>query len=231
MNNKNEHHNTPVAFDCQNPPLELPEQAPCKIHLPKPKRTYQRKYSYTSIVLIFFIFSFIGWSWEVIFHFLTKGSFVNRGMLFGPWLPIYGFGGTLVLFIPYKISKNPLHTFILVTVVFTIIEYLTSWFFEFTKKIRWWDYSENILNLNGRVCFSASVLFGIGGCLGIYYLSPFLDDMINKIPKKLTTSVCIILLLFFTADMIYSKHYPNAGKGITDYSMPEITVSDFYPNS
>lgn len=218
-----------IAFDCQNPSLELPDTEKYKIHLPKIKRTYQRKYNFTSVVLMFFIFSFIGWSWEVVFHLLTDKAFVNRGMLFGPWLPIYGFGGTLTLFIPYKISKNPLNTFAIIAILSTIIEYATSWYFEYTRDIRWWDYSEYMFNLNGRVCLSGAILFGIGGCFGIYYLGPMLYDIIKKIPQKIAITLCIILTLFFAADLVYSKFNPNIGKGITDYPRPmAISVNDDY---
>lgn len=207
-----------IAFDCQNPSLKLPDTEKYKIHLPKIKRTYQRNYSLTSVILMFFIFSFIGWSWEVVFHLLTDKSFANRGMLFGPWLPIYGFGGTLTLFIPKKISKNPVKTFVVIAILSTIIEYITSWYLEYTRNIRWWDYSEYALNINGRVCLIGSVVFGIGGCFAIYYLGPLLDDMIKKIPHRIAVTVSVILLSFFIADMVYSKFNPNIGKGITDYS-------------
>lgn len=218
-----------VNFDNQNPSLELPVTDKYKIHFPTPKHTYQRKYNPTSIILMFFIFAFIGWSWEVVFHLITEGDFANRGMLFGPWLPIYGFGGTLTLFIPKKISKNPLNTFALIAVLSTVIEYVTSWYFEYTRDVRWWDYSEYMLNLNGRVCLSGAVLFGIAGCFGIYYLAPVLDDMIKKIPHKIAITFCIILVLFFAADLVYSKFNPNIGKGITDYPKPmTISVNDNY---
>src|SRR5699024_6176991 len=58
---------------------------------------YMRHYTIWSLVLMFFIFSFIGWLWEVSLHLITDGEFVNRGVLQGPWLPIYGTGGMLIL--------------------------------------------------------------------------------------------------------------------------------------
>lgn len=228
MINDKENKSECTAFDCQCTTLELPEPHKYKLRLPKIKRTYQREYTLTSVVLMFFIFAFIGWSWEVIFHLITEGSFANRGMLFGPWLPIYGFGGTLTLFIPKIISKNPINTFIVIAVLSTILEYATSWYLEYTRNVRWWDYSEYTLNLHGRVCLSGAVLFGLGGCFAIYYLGPLLDDMIKKIPHKIAVTVCTILLLFFIADMLYSKFNPNIGKGITDYPRPMAICVDDY---
>lgn len=231
MMNHTENKTEYAALSCQNPSLKLPDTNKYKIHIPSLKRTYKRKYCSTSIVLMFFIFSFIGWSWEVFFHLITDGVFVNRGMLFGPWLPIYGFGGTLTLLMPKRISKNPFNTFVVIAILSTVIEYATSWYLEYTRAVRWWDYSEYILNLNGRVCLFGAVFFGIGGCLGIYYLGPMLDDMIKKIPKRLAACICIILMFFFFADLVYSEFNPNIGKGITDYPRTlAVSIDNFYYN-
>lgn len=220
-----------VDLDCTNPTMKLSDANKFKLHLPNLKHTYKRKYCATSVVLMFFIFSFIGWSWEVFFHLITDGVFVNRGMLFGPWLPIYGFGGTLTLLMPRRISKNPFNAFLIIAVLSTVIEYITSWYFEYTRDVRWWDYSEYIMNLNGRVCLFGAVFFGIGGCVGIYYLGPVLDDMIKKIPKRLAVCICIVLLFFFAADLVYSKFNPNIGEGITDYPKNlAVSVDDSYYN-
>ena len=54
---------------------------------------YQRTYSASSLILLFFIFSGMGWIWEVILHIIEDGMIINRGVLAGPWLPIYGAGG------------------------------------------------------------------------------------------------------------------------------------------
>ena len=58
---------------------------------------YLRCYSAWSVVLIFFAMSFVGWAWEVGLHLIADGTFVNRGVLHGPWLPIYGTGSVMML--------------------------------------------------------------------------------------------------------------------------------------
>ena len=48
--------------------------------------------------LYFLSFCFIGWLYEVlVFKFELGYGFVNRGFLFGPWLPVYGVGGMIIL--------------------------------------------------------------------------------------------------------------------------------------
>ena len=74
----------------------------------KPELDYNRKYSVTSYILMFFVISFIGWLWEVGLHLVTDGAFVNRGTMFGPWLPIYGTGGVGAILLLRRFGKNKL---------------------------------------------------------------------------------------------------------------------------
>lgn len=211
-----------ASLDCQNSTLELPFNDKYKIKNLKLKHTYIRKYSLISIVLIFFTFSVIGWLWEILLQLIVEGKFANRGMLFGPWLPIYGFGGVLALYIPKRIIKNPVNSFIVIAVSSSVIEYVTSWFFEYTRGTRWWDYSGYILNINGRICLLSAVFFGFGGCLCVYFLGPMLDDWIKKLSHKTVLFFCVTLILLFSVDLVYSKFEPNVGRGITDYSKPVV---------
>lgn len=177
---------------------------------------YDRNYSLTSLILIFFSFSFIGWVWEVCLFMFTTGKFVNRGVSYGPWLPIYGVGGTLVLIVLKKIRSKPALTFIATMVLCGIVEYFTSWYLEMSKGMRWWDYSGYFLNLNGRICLEGLLVFAMGGCAAIYLIAPALDDLFQKIPKKVRITICIALVTVFLCDQTYSHFIPNSGKGITD---------------
>ena len=72
-------------------------------------------------VLLFFCLSFIGWLWEVILYLFTSGSFVNRGVYYGPYLPIYGIGGIFLMVLLHAKRKQPVRVFILSTVICTIL--------------------------------------------------------------------------------------------------------------
>ena len=179
---------------------------------------YMRRYSVWSVILLFFAFSFMGWVWEVSLHLITDGVFVNRGVLHGPWLPIYGTGGVMILAVLNKFREKPLVEFLLTIVLCGCVEYFTSWFLEITHNgEKWWDYSGYFLNLNGRICAEGLLVFGLGGMAIVYVAAPLLDDLIRKIPYKILIPVCITLLAVFGADEVYSNRHPNTGKGITDY--------------
>ena len=181
---------------------------------------YMRHYTIWSLVLMFFIFSFIGWLWEVSLHLITDGEFVNRGVLQGPWLPIYGMGGMLILILLNKFRKKPVLQFILTVILCGCVEYFTAYYLELTHGgVRWWDYSGYFLNLHGRICAEGLLVFGIGGMAIVYFLAPLLDNQIRKIKLKILVPICLVLLAIFAVDQVYSKKHPNTGEGITDYAV------------
>lgn len=184
---------------------------------------YLRHYSIPSLILIFFIFAFVGWMWEVSLHLLKDGVFVNRGIMHGPWLPIYGTGGVLVLIILNKFRDKPLLEFISIIIVCGIVEYFTSYYLEIAHNgEKWWDYSGYFLNLNGRICAEGLLVFGMGGMAAVYAIAPALDNLIKRINTKLVITISIILVTAFTIDNIYSSKYPNMGDGITHYKSSYI---------
>jgi len=180
-------------------------------------RNPERKYSIPNLILMFFIFAGIGWLWEVVLHIFKDGQFINRGVMHGPWLPIYGAGGLLIIILLRKLAKKPALLVIATFVLCGVLEYFTSLFLEIQKGKRWWDYSNCFMNINGRVCLEGLLIFCIAGILFIYIAGPFFDDLLNKfnVQVKLIMGVCLIGI--FVIDMIYSHYFPNEGKGITDY--------------
>ncbi len=186
----------------------------------KPERLhYIRHYSLSSIVIMFFVFAFIGWLWEVAIHLVEDGRFVNRGVLQGPWLPIYGAGSMMVLIVLNKFRKKPWLELIMTIVLCGVVEYFTSWYLEVRYDgTKWWDYTGYFININGRICAEGLLVFAIGGMSVVYVLGPLLDDQIQRIKLSVLIPICIALVTLFTADMIYSHYHPNTGTGITDYA-------------
>ncbi len=176
-----------------------------------------RKYKLSTYILFFFTFSVVGWLYEVAIHLVKDGVFVNRGVCYGPWLPIYGTGAVVAIFFLKRFSKKPFFTFFAIMFTSSIIEYFTSWYLEYTKGIRWWDYSGYFCNLNGRIFLGGAIIFGIGGVMAIYVVGPLLANIYEKIAKPIVIVICSVLVGFFTVDKVYSSAHPNVGKGITDY--------------
>ena len=183
---------------------------------------YMKSYSIPNLILMFFSFSVIGWLWEVLFYLFEGGQFTNRGVLHGPWLPIYGTGALLIIIFLKKFRSKPNLEFSLIVIICGLVEYFTSVYLEAKYGLLWWDYTDYFLNINGRVCAEGLILFGVGGMAGVYVLAPLFDDYFNKISKKVLYVLCIVLSFLYVFDKIYSGIYPNTGKNISfDTNMEE----------
>ena len=190
---------------------------PIKQKEKKKKRDYNVQYGIKNYILMFFTFAFVGWSWEVLLHIIKDGRFINRGTMYGPWLPIYGFGAIFILILLKPFRKKPILFFISAMILAGIIEYSTSWYLETFKHTKWWDYSGYFFNINGRICLEGLLVFGLGGSAVTYFIGPVLNELYSKIKVKTSLVICIILVLFYGVDFAYSSAHPNTGKGITDY--------------
>lgn len=179
---------------------------------------YMRRYSPISLILIFFVFCVTGWVWEVSLHLVADGTFVNRGMLHGPWIPIYGAGSLLILTLLYRLRRKPILEFTAIVILSGVIEYMTSYYTEcLFNGEKWWDYQGYFLNLDGRICAEGLLTFGIGGMILVYLIAPMLDNYLRKMKTQIAVPLCVILLSLFMIDQVYSFINPNTGHGITDY--------------
>ncbi len=167
-------------------------------------------------VLLFFLLSVFGWLWETGLYLITSHKFANRGVNKGPYLPIYGVGGILLWFLLKSLHRRPAATFVLSAGLCSALEYATSAVLEWKWHIRWWDYSDRLLNLNGRICLLSAVAFGLGGTALNCRLIPQYMKLYHKVPKKWRIAVCVLFLLVFAADITYCSMHPNTGNGITE---------------
>lgn len=154
--------------------------------------------------LVFFIFSVLGYIAEVIYCYILDKKLVNRGFLHGPYCPIYGFGALASILLLNKYYNDPLIIFTLGMILFSIIEYIASYLMEKLFNDKWWDYSNQKYNINGRVCLKNSILFGIGGLGVIYVFYPIVKKLMynsNILPLNIIT---IILIILFLIDVIFT---------------------------
>ncbi len=184
---------------------------------------YIRCYTIWTLILFFFLFSFIGWAWECTLMLVTLGKFINRGLLVGPWLPIYGTGGVVALLLLARLRKNPPACFLGALILSGFLEYSTAWYLENAYHQKWWDYTGYFLNLDGRICAEGLLVFGVGCSLVIYLVAPLFDVFVSKTNKKVIVPLSITLLVLFGIDSVYSHFHPNAGEGVTSDIQQENT--------
>lgn len=163
------------------------------------------EYSIATYFLYFIILAVYGWIMEVVLQLIQKHKFVNRGFLIGPYCPIYGCGGLLITISLTGLKEQPLALFSTAILICGVLEYATSYIMEKLFHARWWDYSKNKYNINGRVCLETIIPFGILGMILIYLVNPFvLDNFLLKIPENILNIIAIVIAVIFVIDNIIS---------------------------
>ncbi|MDR2157390.1 MAG: DUF975 family protein [Clostridiales Family XIII bacterium] len=173
------------------------------------------RYSLINLVLMFFLFAFIGWIWECSLDLVSYGIFVNRGSLYGPWIPIYGFGGLSILLLLTRLHRRPVLCFFMAVTVCGVIEYVGATLLWHIPHVKYWDYSGYFFNTQGRVCLEGLLTFGILGMVGLYFIAPLTDDLLNRLPPALRRLICACLCAVFCVDVVFAQAFPHVGPGIT----------------
>ena len=155
-------------------------------------------------ILLFFTCAFLGWLMEVACKLVQLRRFINRGFLIGPYCPIYGFGAVLITALLSRSADSPAAVFALAMLVSAVLEYLTSYAMEKLFHARWWDYSHKPFNLNGRVCLSTLVPFGLMGLAMVYLVQPFFFRLYDCLPGRVRTWLCVLLCQLLLADTAIS---------------------------
>ncbi len=141
----------------------------------------------------FFIYSIIGFIFEVVVSLLKKVK-IGSGILYGPWTPIYGIGAVLVIII-YKFLTKYLHFnkiieviifLITITIILTILEYLGGVIIEKIFKVTFWDYSKFKYHIGKYIALEISLVWAIGALIIVYIINPLVDKLIPIIPSYIT---------------------------------------------
>ena len=158
------------------------------------------------LLILFIIGSIIGYVYEVIWYLIEDGKLINPGFMYGPFLPIYGFGTVLLtLFLDHKrIRKNPILAFLLGFIITGILEYFGGYFLYQIYHLRWWDYSDRFLNINGFICLRSLTVFATAGLILIYLILPKVKKIFSKTNKLYIDIIIIVFAVIIIGDTIIS---------------------------
>ena len=188
-------------------------------------------YLFSDSLMMFFIYSFIGWVVEVIYYGITEGQFINRGFLAGPLCPVYGLGFYAALYFFLPLRGNVAVIFFGVATVCTVVELIAGVIMYNIFHMRWWDYSNYKLNFKGFICLRFYIYWGIAGTLGVYALHPAVLKIIHLFNKPVKYGVLIVLSLILLLDIIGSVlstiGFSNKLKAFSKFSATVKTASDF----
>lgn len=200
--------------------------------------------SLNRILVYFIIYSVLGFVLETLFALLVYGKLESRqGFLYGPVCPIYGLGAVVLIIGLQKFKKNGYTLFAGGFLIGSIVEFVISLLGELLFNVRWWDYSDRFLNINGRICLLYSIYWGIISIFLMKSINPNVDRFITwlktklniKILKILTYSATIILfvdfmLTIFVIDVFLAKTVVENDIPVQNRIRYEKTYEEIYKN-
>ena len=162
--------------------------------------------AYAHLLLYFFFYSFVGWIWESSYVSILTKRLTNRGFLTGPMLPIYGSGAVVMLCATYPVQSSDIGIFLLGLIAATILEYVTGVVMETLFQVRYWDYSDKKFNIQGHICLSSSLAWGVFTLLLIRVVHPRISALLEKIPQNVCFSALVVITIVFAIDFASSFH-------------------------
>ena len=162
--------------------------------------------SYTALqwTTFFMLYCIFGWCFESTYCSIKSGHLQNRGFCHGPWIPLYGVGSCLLVFLTQGHEENLVYLFMTGFVGGSLLELITGVLMNKIFHMRWWDYSQNPLNFHGYVCVPASMGWGFAALFVMKILHP----RISSIPESWSYITFVILnTMFYTLfveDLVFS---------------------------
>lgn len=172
-------------------------------------------------ILLFFFYSFGGWCLESTYCSIGEKKLINRGFLTGPLCPIYGTAAVVMVLLIYPFRETPLLVFLLGIIVCDIVEFATSFLMEKLFAARWWDYTYEFCNLNGRISLKHSLHWGVVSVVFVLVVHPAVEKLYNKINADNLKLILIAVLVIFVIDVA------NAVRKALDIRNLQIKLNDF----
>lgn len=154
-----------------------------------------------SLLLYFFIYSFLGWCTEVAYATVKERRFVNRGFLNGPWCPIYGMGVSAVVTLLDGFRDSLLLLYLSSLVLVTLIEGMTGFIMDKIFHHKWWDYTGLPLNIGGYVCLPFSIAWGAACVVIVKGIHPLIERLVGFLPEAAGAALLCVLTVCLAADV------------------------------
>ncbi|SHN48850.1 Uncharacterized membrane protein [Butyrivibrio hungatei DSM 14810] len=153
-------------------------------------------------LFLFYFYSFFGWCFESTYVSFLQKKPVNRGFMRGPFLPLYGSGGIMMLLVSSPFYDNIILVYIAGCIGATLLEYVTGVVMEALFKVRYWDYSDKFLNFQGQICLESTLVWGLLTVIFTHFLQIPIEKMLLSIPYNILSIVTIILTVYISCDFM-----------------------------
>lgn len=161
-------------------------------------------YTLLQWLTFFMIYCFFGWIFESVYCSIKAHKWINRGFCRGPWIPIYGSGALIMLFVTTPYQDNIILVYISGLIGASLLELVTGYVMFHLFKVRWWDYSQNPLNLGGYICLGTSIAWGFLSIALTEFLHPMVLHLTQSWSRSFTIAIDSLFYVLFTTDSIIS---------------------------
>ena len=164
------------------------------------KRTDRR----LTLLLVFAFGGIFGFLYEELFYLIDLGCLVKRGITFGPWIPIYGFGAVLIVLTTDRLRRKPLQVFAVSALACGGLEYITGYMLFHAGGIRLWDYNAEIWNwgnIGGYICARSVLFFGLSALFLLYGIVPLIRRMRESWARNAFYCISVVPAVLFAADI------------------------------
>ena len=170
---------------------------------------FMKKNEIWRICVYFIIYSVLGFIIETTFAFIVYHVIESRqSFLYGPFCSIYGVGAIIMIVVLKRFENSNIKLLLGGILLGAIVEYTISFLGEKILGMRFWDYSNSFLNINGRICILYSVFWGIAAFVLIKFLNPKIDKVLDNICNTeqktiiIKNTICIILIIMILDSVI-----------------------------
>lgn len=159
------------------------------------------------IFMVFVLGCLLGTWYEETLHLIKFGEWVSRrGVIYGPFNPVYGLGFALfvILLGKHNDTRKWYLTYLYSALIGGAAEYILNFLQETLLHNKSWDYTGYFLNIGGRTTIPFMLFWGLGGLVFMKWLYPVLSMLIEKIPYQFGRRMLPVLVVFMCADMFIS---------------------------
>lgn len=177
----------------------------------------KRKISLSEMVVVFTVASIVGFFIETVYVYLCIGKIVKRGMLIGPYCPIYGFGALILYLIFYNVKpskKNIPLIFIMASLILGSFELLCGLGFKYILNIEMWNYSDKPLNILNYTTVPILIGWGILGTIYVFFIHPLILKLVRIFNPQILRKIAAVISIIFIFDLIISTRRININPDI-----------------
>lgn len=204
----------------------------------------QNKSNLHQLFWYFILFSILGLILETVFCYITTRTIESRkGLIWGPFCPVYGAGAIFLIAFLHKIDKkNYFKLFVYGALIGAAVEYILSYGLEAIYGTRFWEYSYTNNDINGRICITYSFFWGILSILLMKVIKPMMDRLIDRISLKIKASVETAIFIFLVVDALVTvwaistyenrvmKEYYNENVNYSSIAWMRKIEEDYFTN-